>query len=1234
MKSISGDGAPVKFIRERGVTNNKQWIKEINPDTDVNEYATKKFAFSGELESIERSGGAGTTYFKYDGRRNLNGIVDGEGIKQAVSYDYENFNQPSVTGIPLTGGDELDLNKDFKCSKREYAYTPEGLKTTFLSYPYDNSDEPFEDGYVQVSPDGSSGTFAIKSREGSFSCDNPPSTGTYKKTVTFEGKVETFTYEKYLLKKNTLKNSINERTVTTIYTYDGLKRIHTVTNNKNGHKEKTTIGYAPDGLIESISSTAKGKTVFVRNGDKELWQIINTNGVTSVTWQENGLLKSTQHNDGPKYLCGNDALGRDSTITREQGVTSSTVEHLRGNDGCITEKKRDGVSQFTVNSRYANGSIHTASFFDGITLTKNYDNIGLPTNDQWADPTNSAANLTFYTTWTRDGRLRTHGQLGGPQTSNFVGRINNNRIQYTTEYFSGVGITNSSVTTSLNGVGGRPDMVRTEIAGFANMDLSSFATYSNIGHLNSVTGELFEASFQSANSGLTTNTIIKINGSSLLTRSVIWSASVGKPARVDYTLNGQFLRRWQYAFKNGRVKKVIRSGGSPIQTDYTYDGRGYLLDAKSKHPSGLECDNLSFSYLYNASGDTIQFGGVGLLSNIVLSASQDLQKEREYSRHINVVGRISDDAATVQVTHAGVTATATVAEGLFYASLPVQSLNSTVCTSGVATVTATPSVGPPQTKTITFSLPVHKETPVYNDRGMIISDSRRSYVWDAVGRLMSIDNNGVTPAVHSEYSYYADGRRAKKSISKYIGGSWQLQRTLQYAWRGWKLSAECERDASETITAVRSFIWGPDIQGQQNASLDSGAEGIGGLLAIREWKPATGQKIYLPLTDGLGNICGLIDSDTATLVAEYEYDPYGNLIMEHGTAIASCPFRHRTRYYDDENWLYYYGYRYYDPNTTKWISKDPLGETGGWNLTSYCNNDPINKFDPTGLEPGSPWAMDQGNAARQKGEQYDPVKYTRTWNDEFVREIMQDPAERRGFMVGSVVFIGVPALISSGVPMAIWAKGTEAWYKGTAALSKLASIPKVAKALPWVWGSLETADWVVDPALNMSMSQAEGGVPVPGDVILTKIWKGADNYIDEIFSTSKYLDNLHVAPKTITGAGDDAGRYLYHYTNPKSTDNILAKGFDTRYSSDGALYFTDKGSLSPLQAQIELALPANRPLPDSLLRIDVGALEKAGISPFLGPRRVQGNLNGLGAGGGTELLFNQNIPKQFIQKVR
>jgi RHS repeat-associated protein len=47
--------------------------------------------------------------------------------------------------------------------------------------------------------------------------------------------------------------------------------------------------------------------------------------------------------------------------------------------------------------------------------------------------------------------------------------------------------------------------------------------------------------------------------------------------------------------------------------------------------------------------------------------------------------------------------------------------------------------------------------------------------------------------------------------------------------------------------------------------------------------------------------------------------------------------------------VYYYGYRYYSPELGRWISRDPIGETGGLGLYLFVQNSPILYVDLYGL---------------------------------------------------------------------------------------------------------------------------------------------------------------------------------------------------------------------------------------------------------------------------------------------
>jgi len=97
----------------------------------------------------------------------------------------------------------------------------------------------------------------------------------------------------------------------------------------------------------------------------------------------------------------------------------------------------------------------------------------------------------------------------------------------------------------------------------------------------------------------------------------------------------------------------------------------------------------------------------------------------------------------------------------------------------------------------------------------------------------------------------------------------------------------------------------------------------------------------------------LIDSGSGANVAHYEYGPFGEVTASTGDLAVGNPFRFSTKYWDDETGLGYWGYRYYDPITGRWLSRDPIGEKGGVNLHGYCANNSIDLFDILGLSPST-----------------------------------------------------------------------------------------------------------------------------------------------------------------------------------------------------------------------------------------------------------------------------------------
>jgi RHS repeat-associated protein len=202
-------------------------------------------------------------------------------------------------------------------------------------------------------------------------------------------------------------------------------------------------------------------------------------------------------------------------------------------------------------------------------------------------------------------------------------------------------------------------------------------------------------------------------------------------------------------------------------------------------------------------------------------------------------------------------------------------------------------------------------TYTWDDNGNLTSDGVRSYSYDHANRLTQVTQGAQT----TQFAYNGDGVRTSKTVS----GD-----TTQYIL---DLAATLPVVVSDTEAV---YLYGLDIIAQQQAE----------------------RQYYFH--DGLGSVRQMLDS-TGEVQTSYAYDPFGVPVV---AGDSSNPYQFTGEAWDEEVELLYLRARYYQPETGRFITKDPwlglMARPATLNAYVYVTNDPVNNVDPRGLDGGEP----------------------------------------------------------------------------------------------------------------------------------------------------------------------------------------------------------------------------------------------------------------------------------------
>jgi RHS repeat-associated protein len=243
------------------------------------------------------------------------------------------------------------------------------------------------------------------------------------------------------------------------------------------------------------------------------------------------------------------------------------------------------------------------------------------------------------------------------------------------------------------------------------------------------------------------------------------------------------------------------------------------------------------------------------------------------------------------------------------------------------------------------------ETRARTDAG---EEQRTQLTWDARGLLAEVRR---PDGKQIRFAYDPFERRVRKQVwQKTPDGALYLEATTRFVWSNDQIIQEITQRAASS---------GDPIVEERSYCVDD----RGFPWAHRDTRTAAGEKTasdwYHYLNDDIGTPQKLV-SAAGAVACEIRRTAWGKAEIGPGAA-TSTSLGFLGQYHDEETGLCYNRHRYYDPESGRYISADPIGLLGGLNPFRYAENQPTRMVDPSGLMADATVSNRPGGAPNTKG---------------------------------------------------------------------------------------------------------------------------------------------------------------------------------------------------------------------------------------------------------------------------